>query len=204
MLRGQRLPEGLHSQLAVLAKGASDCEQKATEAERENDKWKACLLMKSRIGQRFKGRIQGFSAKVMFVTLESPFVEVGVPLVALGGNFWVDEHRTKAIGQRGMVVLTIGDAVEVEITTVDEDLRRVSAWVTEAKAQDAHGKVLQFVPTLASPYTEKARYCAAVSRSRRPSASARRPGPPARGRPPRPPPPRSGGGWWARTWPSTT
>ena len=151
VLRGQKLPEGLHSQLAVLAKGASDCEQKATEAERENDKWKACLLMKSRIGQRFKGRIQGFSAKVMFVALESPFVEVGVPLAALGGNFWVDEHRTKATGQRGMVVLTIGDSVEVEITTVDEDLRRVSAWVTEAKAQDAHGKVLQFVPMLAAP-----------------------------------------------------
>ncbi len=151
VLRGQKLPEGLHSQLAVLAKGASDCEQKATEAERENDKWKACLLMKTRIGQRFKGRIQGFSAKVMFVTLESPFVEVGVPLAALGGNFWVDEHRTKATGQRGMVVLTIGDAVEVEITTVDEDLRRVSAWVTEAKGQDAHGKAIQFVPTLAAP-----------------------------------------------------
>jgi ribonuclease R len=151
VLRGQTLPEGLHSQLAVLAKGASDCEQKATEAERENDKWKACLLMKTRIGQRFKGRIQGFSAKVMFVTLESPFVEVGVPLAALGGNFWVDEHRTKATGQRGMVVLTIGDSVEVEITTVDEDLRRVSAWVTEAKAQDAHGKLVQFVPTLAAP-----------------------------------------------------
>jgi ribonuclease R len=153
VLRGQALPEGLHSQLAVLAKGASDAEQKATEAERENDKWKACLLMKSRVGQRFKGRIQGYSAKVAFITLESPFVEVGVPLAALGGNFWVDEHRTKATGLRGTVVLTIGDAVEVEITTVDEDLRRVSAWVTEAKAQDAHGKVFVFVPTLAAPAT---------------------------------------------------
>jgi len=57
VLRGQSLPEGLHSHLAVLAKGATDCEQKATEAERENDKWKACLLMKERVGQRFKGRI---------------------------------------------------------------------------------------------------------------------------------------------------
>ena len=153
VLRGQPLPEGLHSHLAVLAKGASDAEQKATEAERENDKWKACLLMKTRIGQRFKGRIQGFSAKVAFITLESPFVEVGVPLAALGGNFWVDEHRTKATGLRGTVVLTIGDAVEVEITAVDEDLRRISAWVTEAKAQDAHGKVFQFVPVLAAPAT---------------------------------------------------
>lgn len=151
VLRGRALPEGLHSHLAVLAKGASDCEQKATEAERENGKWKTCLLMKPRIGQRFRGRIQGYSAKVVFVTLDVPFVEVGVPLAALGGDFWVDEHRTKATGLRGTVVLTIGDAVEVEITTVDENLRRVSAWITEAKAQDAHGKVFQFVPTLAAP-----------------------------------------------------
>jgi ribonuclease R len=151
VLRGERLPESLQSQLAVLAKGASDAEQKATEAERENDKWKACLLMKSRIGQRFRGRIQGFSAKVVFITLESPFVEVGVPMAALGGDFWVDEHRTKATGLRGTVVLTIGDAVEVEITATDEDLRRISGWLTEAKAQDAHGKVFTFVPTLAAP-----------------------------------------------------
>jgi len=151
VLHGQPLPAALQSHLAVLAKGASDAEQKATEAERENAKWKACLLMKDRVGQRFKGRIQGYSAKVAFITLESPFVEVGVPLAALGGNFWVDEHRTKATGLRGTVVLTIGDAVEVEITAVDETLRRISAWVIEAKAQDAHGKVLQFVPTLAAP-----------------------------------------------------
>jgi ribonuclease R len=153
VLRGQTLPEGLHSHLAVLAKGASDAEQKATEAERENDKWKTCLLMQARIGQRFKGHIQGYSAKVVFITLDSPFVEVGVPLAALGGNFWVDEHRTKATGLRGSVVLTIGDAVEVEITAVDENLRRVSAWLTEAKAQDAHGKAFQFVPLLAAPAT---------------------------------------------------
>ncbi|GLH67832.1 ribonuclease R family protein [Geothrix edaphica] len=151
VLRGERLPEALQSHLAVLAKGASDAEQKATEAERENDKWKACLLMKDRIGQRFQGRIQGFSAKVVFITLDAPFVEVGVPLAALGGNFWIDEHRTQATGLRGTVVLTIGDAVAVEITAVDEDLRRISAWVTEVKAQDAHGKVFHFVPTLAAP-----------------------------------------------------
>ncbi len=155
VLRGQPLPDGLQSHLAVLAKGASDCEQKATEAERENDKWKACLLMKARVGQRFRGRIQGFSAKVVFVTLESPFVEVGVPLAALGGSFWVDDHRTKATGLRGSVVLTIGDAVEVELTAVDEELRRISAWMTEAKAQDTHGKAFTFVPTLAAPATLK-------------------------------------------------
>jgi hypothetical protein len=109
--------------------------------------------MKSRIGRRFEGRIQGFSLKVAFVRLESPFVEVGVPLGALGGTFDVDQHRTKATGMSGQVVLSIGDKVKVEITGVDEDLRRVSAWVVEAQAQDGKGKVMTFVPSLAAPAT---------------------------------------------------
>ena len=109
--------------------------------------------MKSRIGQRFDGVLQGFSPKVCFVKLLSPFVEVGVPLGALGGGFEVDEHRTKATGRGGQVVLSMGDKVKVEITGVDEDLRRVSAWVVEAQAADAKGKRMAFVPSLSAPAT---------------------------------------------------
>jgi ribonuclease R len=153
ILRGEKLPETLHAQMALIAKQASDAEQKSTEAERENDRWKTCLLMKPKIGRRFSGRIQGFSPKVAFVRLDAPFVEVGVPLGALGGNFFLDENRTKATGMKGQVVLSIGDAVKVEIIGVDEDLRRVSAWVAEATASDAKGKPYTFVPTLAGPAT---------------------------------------------------
>lgn len=151
VLRGEKLPEGLHAQLALIAKQASDAEQKATEAERENKKWKACLLMKQKIGQRFRGRIQGFSPKVVFIQLASPFVEVGVPMAALGADFVVDEHRTRITGMKGQLVLSIGDLVETEITGVDEDLRRVSAWISEAQAQDGKGKPFKFVPALAAP-----------------------------------------------------
>jgi ribonuclease R len=151
VLRNETLPGGLHGTLVIVAKQCSDTEQTATEAERENDRWKTCLIMKAKIGRRFDGRIQGFSPKVAFVRLESPFVEVGVPLGALGGNFEVDLNRTKASGMG--VVLSIGDKVKVEITGVDEDLRRVSAWVVEAQAQDSKGKVLQFIPSLAAPAT---------------------------------------------------
>ena len=153
VLRGERLSDGLHAELAIVAKQCSDTEQTATEAERENDRWKTCLLMKPKIGRRFDARIQGFSLKVAFVRLDSPFVEVGVPLGALGGNFEVDEHRTKASGRGGQIVLSIGDKVKVEITGVDEDLRRVSAWVVEAQAQDGKGKATTFVPSLAAPAT---------------------------------------------------
>ena len=153
VLRGEKLPEGLHGHLAIVAKQASDAEQKATEAERENDRWKTCLLMKPHIGKRFEARIQGFSLKVAFVRLDSPFVEVGVPMGALGGNFVLDEHRTHAKGMRGQLVLSIGDLVTVEITAVDEDLRRVSAWIVEARIKDGAGKPITFTPTLSAPAT---------------------------------------------------
>ena len=151
VLRGEKLPEGLHAQVALIAKQASDAEQKATEAERENKKWKACLLMKPKIGQKFRGVFQGFSPKVVFIQLLSPFVEVGVPLAALGGDFVTDEHRTHITGMKGQIKLGIGATCEVEITGVDEDLRRVSAWLTEAQASDAKGKPFHFAPALAAP-----------------------------------------------------
>ncbi len=151
-LRGKAFAPGLEGHLAILAKQASDAEQKATEAERENDKWKTCLLMQDKVGQKYQGRIQGFNLKAAFVRLESPFVEVGVPLGALGGGFQVNEHRTAATGMGGLA-LSIGAKVTVEITAVDMDLRRVSAWILEAEGQDAKGKTLTFVPTLAAPAT---------------------------------------------------
>jgi len=148
-LKGDVFPSGLQGHLAILAKRASDCEQLATEAERENDRWKSCLLMKSRIGEKYQGYIQGFSQKVAFIRLERPFVEVGVSIGALGGDFSVDEFRTRAIGMRSQIELPIGTRVLVEITHVDENLHRVSAWILEASARDAHGKTLLFSPTLA-------------------------------------------------------
>jgi len=39
--------------------------------------------MKPRIGEKFQGAIQGFSPKAAFVRPDSPFVEVGVPLIAV-------------------------------------------------------------------------------------------------------------------------
>ena len=151
VLQHKPLPAGLHGQLIIVAKTCSDTEQTSTEAERENDRWKTCLIMKNKLGQRFEGRIQGFSMKVDFIRLDSPFLEVGVPLGALGGEFTVDQNRTKATG-RG-TVLSIGDAVKVEIIGVDEDLRRVSGWIVEARAQDAKGKAMTFTPSLAAPMT---------------------------------------------------
>jgi ribonuclease R len=180
-LRHQPFADGLHAQLALVAKTSSDTEQTSTEAERENDKWKTCLVMKNKIGQRFEGRIQGFSMKVAFIRLDSPFLEVGVPLGALGGEFSVDQNRTKALG-RGMV-LSIGDAVKVEIIGVDEDLRRVSAWIVEARAQDGKGKPVTFVPSLAAPAT--LREADFVADQRGPGRGGPRRGPAGQDRPPR-------------------
>lgn len=151
LLANESFSPSLQGRLAILAKYASDCEQLATEAERENDRWKACLLMKPRIGEKFSGTILGFSLKAAFIRLVRPFVEVGVPLVALGSGFIVDEHRTKATGKGNQIELHIGSKVIVEITSVDEQLHRVSAWILEADAQGPGGKTIKFAPSLMAP-----------------------------------------------------
>jgi ribonuclease R len=76
-----------------------------------------------------------------------------VPLGALGGDFTVDQNKTKATRAGGGTVLSIGDWVKVEIIGVDEDLRRVSGWIVEARAQDGKGKAVSFTPSLAAPMT---------------------------------------------------
>lgn len=152
LLKKEAPPPELAARLAIIAKRASDCEQSATEAERENDRWKACLLMKTRIGERFQGYIQGFSQKVAFIRLERPFVEVGAPLGSLGCDFEVDEYRTQASGLEGQVKLPIGAKTTVEITSVDENLRRVSAWILEAKIQGPNGKITTFKPAITRPH----------------------------------------------------
>ncbi|MCL1893407.1 MAG: VacB/RNase II family 3'-5' exoribonuclease [Holophagaceae bacterium] len=141
-------PPSLYSYLTIIAKQAVECEQLATEAERENQRWKTCLLMKPKIGEKFQGSILGFSLKVAFVRLEAPYVEVGVPLGAIGSDFSVDEHRTKAIGNRGQVELPIGTKVRVEIASIDEQLHRVYAHILEADVQNTNGKIIKYIPSL--------------------------------------------------------
>lgn len=181
-LRKEAFPEGLHGHLAILAKQASDAEQGATEAERENDRWKTCLLLREKVGQRYEGRITGFSLRVAFVRLDAPFVEVGVPLGALGEGFQVDEHRTRCTGHGGQVVLSIGDAVKVEITSVDEHLHRVSAWILEVQAQDAKGRRFAFTPSLTAPATLREGDFVPERRGR----DRKTGGMPPKGRPPKP------------------
>jgi len=108
--------------------------------------------MKARIGQRFKGHVQGYSAKVMFVTLDSPFVEVGVPLVALGGNFFVDERRTKATGYGALWC----SPSAIPWKRKSQPWMRIcagSAPGSRRQGQDSHGKAFAFVPLLAAPAT---------------------------------------------------
>jgi ribonuclease R len=175
-LRNEPFAEGLHAALVMVARQSSDAEQRATEAERESDKWKTCLLMEDKIGQTFEGHLQGFSPRAAFARLERPFVEVGIPL---GGAFEVDEHRTRANGNGGRIVLTLGDPVKVEITAVDMALRRVTAWMLEAQVQDAKGKRIRYVPPLATPTAEaspsRPREGQPLTPRRRPARSARTP-----------------------------
>lgn len=146
VLRNEKIPQNLYDELLILAKECSEAEQKATEAERENIRWKACDLMRPSIGKTFQGVIQGFSPKAIYIQLASPFIEIGSPIASLGNTFKTDEHRTKLTGNKGAVVLGIGDSVIVEISEINEDQHRIFGWILEAKTEHGKGKKIIFQP----------------------------------------------------------
>lgn len=146
ILRKELLPNNFQSQLAIIARECSDAEQQATEAERENIRWKACDLMRPFIGKTFQGFVQGFSSKAIYIQLQEPFVEIGTPIGALGLGFKLDEYRTKLVGSKGSVAISIGDFVTVELAGIDEDQHRIFGWIIEAKSKDGKGKTYTFNP----------------------------------------------------------
>ena len=156
IIHKSKLPKNLYGQLAVLAKTCSHLEQTAAEAERENCRWKTCLIMKTKIGNRFDGHIIGFSKKIAFIRLISPFLEVSAPLSTMGKTFLVDQHNVQASSYDASIILTIGDRVTVEIAGVDEDGRRVYASIAELQSQQYNKhKTINFSPVLNAPVSAR-------------------------------------------------
>jgi ribonuclease R len=150
------LPNNLHGHLTILAKSCSHLEQTAAEAERENRRWKTCMIMRTKIGHKFDGQIIGFSKKIAFIRINSPFLEVSVPLCTISTDFVVDQHNIKVFSNDTNTVLTIGDEATVEITGIDEDSRRVYAYITKLPSQQYYkNKIIGVCPISAAPVSTR-------------------------------------------------
>jgi ribonuclease R len=118
-LRKRRPAADMDAKLREMALESSRRERNAMEAEREVADLYRALYMRSHIGERFEGTVTAITPNTVYLRLAHPFVDVQVPLEALGPDgYEVDESGLKAVGVRSGETITLGDSMAVLIEDV--------------------------------------------------------------------------------------
>ena len=116
----QRPPRAdVDAELREMAAEASRRERNAMEAEREVADLYRALYMRAHVGDSFDGTVTGITPGCVYLRLDDPFVDVQVPLDALGlDGYDVDESGLRAVGARSGDTITLGDSMRVLIEDV--------------------------------------------------------------------------------------
>lgn len=109
-----------------LAERCSMCERRADEATRDAVNWLKCEFMLDKVGERFGGLITGVAEFGIFVELNDIFVEGLVHVSELPDDYYqFDASRHALTGRAGGQRYRIGDPVEVIVSRVDLDERKI-------------------------------------------------------------------------------
>jgi ribonuclease R len=109
----------LDADLQEAAIAASQLERNAMEAEREVADVYRALFMKGHLGDVFEGTVAAVTQGGLYVRLGHPFVDVLVPLDALGREgYEPDETGLFAVSRRSGDRISLGDAMTLVIEDV--------------------------------------------------------------------------------------
>jgi ribonuclease R len=126
--------ERLEARMPQIALQSSERERRAEEADREVMEWKKVIFMRDKVGMDFSGRVTGVMPFGLFVELEEYFVQGLVPVASIGGDFWnYSEKEHRLLGQESGREFRLGDAVIVELRSIDEDRRQLEFRLVESR-----------------------------------------------------------------------
>ena len=101
-------------------------ERRADEASRDVEAWLKCKYMREHLGEEYGGVVSSVTSFGIFVTLDAMYVEGLVHITELGGDYYrFDEARQELRGERTGVRYAIGTRVQVQVSRVDLDGRRI-------------------------------------------------------------------------------
>ncbi|NCT99259.1 MAG: ribonuclease R [Comamonadaceae bacterium] len=101
-------------------------ERRADEASRDVEAWLKCKYMREHLGEVFAGVVSAVTSFGLFVTLDAMYVEGLVHITELGGEYFrFDEARQELRGERTGIRYTLGSRVQVQVSRVDLDGRRI-------------------------------------------------------------------------------
>lgn len=142
LLRGEKVDssdEALAA-LKLAAQQSSERERRAMEVERDAVELYRMLFLRSRVGQRFVGRVTAFLTTGLVVGVESPFVELVVRYESIGGDrYEPDESGLFAVGVRSGHRIKLGEERAVELVDVSLTRRQALARLVTEPGEAAAG-----------------------------------------------------------------
>jgi ribonuclease R len=124
-----RQAKPLTQEMALWEAAGAHCsanERRADEATRDVEAWLKCRYMRERLGEQFSGTVSAVTAFGLFVSLDELHVEGLVHITELGGEYFrFDEVRQELRGERTGVRYSTGVRVQVQVSRVDLDARRI-------------------------------------------------------------------------------
>jgi ribonuclease R len=113
-------------ELAEQCKHCSEREKAAEQAERESVKLKQVEYMLDHIGERFEGVVSGVTNFGAFVEISELLVEGLVHVSNMADDYYqYDEETYQLVGEDNQRKIQVGDTVEVVVTEVDIETRKV-------------------------------------------------------------------------------
>lgn len=124
----------------------------------------ATLIMQPKVGETFAGVVSGLSPEMIFVMLDSPFVEASIPLDRVDGTgtreAWsLDGLGIRAYASRSGRSIALGDRLEVKLETVSLADRKSFASLLKITRSEAPvtARVEREVPSRSPPRAGDAR-----------------------------------------------
>jgi ribonuclease R len=115
-----------HGAFPVLGQDCSFRERRADEATRGAIAWLKCYYMQERIGEVFDGIVSGVVDFGLFVQLDGLQVDGLLHVSALGEDYFMrDRSGFRIVGRSSGKVYKLGDRMQVRVTNVSLDERRV-------------------------------------------------------------------------------
>lgn len=119
-------------QMLQLGEQCSMAERRADDAVYDVIGYLKCEYMANKLGQQFAATISGVTGFGFFVTLEGQFVDGLVHISSLDGDYFhYDEQRSVLVGERSRKVYQLGDKVDIIVSEVSVDDRRIDFILTQ-------------------------------------------------------------------------
>ncbi len=123
----------LRPKLRKAAAESSRLSRRAESVERQAVDLYGCILMRDRVGEEFTATVRGVDTGAVWARLESPFVEVMIPLERLGDDAWeLDEFGIRVSARYSGFSFAMGDKIEVRIEDVNIEGRDIIALPLDA------------------------------------------------------------------------